>query len=55
MIPKIWCFFFGHKFFSDVFTGNYGQVYSFLTDGINQVPVMNKEQNKICPRCGKKL
>ncbi len=55
MFPKIWCFLFGHKRYSDVFTGKYGQEYHPIFLINVRVPIMRKEKNSECPTCGEIL
>ena len=55
MIPKFICHIFGHVLFTDVFTGQYGEVFSNLALSNIRVPIVRSQKNEYCPRCGETL
>jgi hypothetical protein len=54
MIKKLICKIWGHNFFQDVFTGNYGKAFHPLYSITVTVPIMRKERLSYCTRCGNK-
>ena len=57
VIPKLWCFVFGHKYFEINFSGEYGkeEVANPITGIKNKQPIMIRSRAEFCPRCGAKL
>jgi hypothetical protein len=55
MINKIICFLFGHIFYEDLFSGNYGKAYDRLLGVEITVPIKYRKRTEFCPRCGKDL
>lgn len=52
MIPKIICFLFGHKFFENIFTGEYGRMFNNLYGKETIVPITCRTEQRYCIRCG---
>lgn len=55
MIPKFICWVFGHKIWTEVFTGRTADIHSNLAGGTVTVPVVRKVRNEVCPRCDRKI
>ena len=56
MIPKIWCWIFGHTRTYQIFSGKTATLSNSLTGAPMEVPIMSGERKyKDCPRCGGKV
>ncbi len=55
MIPKIMCYIFGHKLWTNIFTGKTQVLTDRLTGDQVIVPVVRPCKNEVCPRCGRKI
>ena len=55
MLPKLWCWLFGHKLTWKEFSGKYGKQYYPLTGENITVPIVIIRKHETCPRCGAKL
>lgn len=55
MIPKIWCWLFGHKIWTEIFTGETTQITNWLDGGVEIIPVVKPKRNDVCPRCDAKI
>ncbi len=56
MIPRLWCFLFGHVKYYDVFSGKTEVITDMITGGPRIIPIMSGRRAwDYCPRCGKKL
>lgn len=51
MIPKLICWFFGHKLFYEAFTGETAVVDGVFDKNIT-VPIVRREKSRYCFRCG---
>ena len=55
IIPMIICKLFGHKIWTDVWSGKTINITNKLTGNFDIVPVNRPKRNQVCPRCDERI